>query len=149
MRVAPLVTLDNTQRHTLQQWARSRSLPARQVERARVILLAAEGKTDLEIAVTLNISNQKAARWRKRFSAIQSGRSREGCAPSRAQTRYLGQDQRGTDSENDAVETDERDSLEHAQYGHGNGRQRGHRPADLARPRPEASLGSELQNQQG
>src|SRR5215472_13377887 len=67
MRVAPLVTLDNTQRHTLQQWARSRSLQARQVERARVVLLAAEGKTDLEIAVTLNISNQKAARWRKRF----------------------------------------------------------------------------------
>src|SRR5262249_30638882 len=48
-------------------WARSRSLPARQVERARVVLLAAEGKTDLEIAGTLKISNQKAARWRKRF----------------------------------------------------------------------------------
>jgi transposase len=29
--------------------------------------LAAEGKTDLEIAASLNISNQKAARWRKRF----------------------------------------------------------------------------------
>jgi transposase len=67
MRVAPPVTLDKTQRNTLQQWARSRSLPARQIERTRVVLLAAEGKTDLEIAATLNISNQKAARWRKRF----------------------------------------------------------------------------------
>src|SRR5215469_2313385 len=67
MRVAPPVTLDSSQRETLQQWARSRSLPARQIERARVVLLAAEGKTDLEIAATLNISNQKAARWRKRF----------------------------------------------------------------------------------
>ena len=57
MRVAPPVTLDSTQRNTLQQWARSRSLPARQVERARVVLLAAEGKTDLEIAAALNISN--------------------------------------------------------------------------------------------
>ena len=31
------------------------------------MLLAAEGKTDLEIAASLNIGNQKAARWRKRF----------------------------------------------------------------------------------
>ena len=67
MRVAPPVIVDSTQRETLQQWARSRSLPARQVERAKVVLLAAEGKTDLEIAASLNISNQKAARWRKRF----------------------------------------------------------------------------------
>ena len=67
MRVAPPVTIDPSQRETLQQWARSRSLPARQVERAKVVLLAADGKTDLEIAASLKISNQKAARWRKRF----------------------------------------------------------------------------------
>ena len=67
MRVAPPVNIDQSQRETLQQWARSRSLPARQIERAKVVLLAAEGKTDLEIAASLNISNQKAARWRKRF----------------------------------------------------------------------------------
>lgn len=67
MRVAPPVAIDRSQRETLRQWARSRSLPARQIERARVVLLAAEGKTDLEIAASLNISNQKAARWRKRF----------------------------------------------------------------------------------
>jgi transposase len=42
-------------------------LPIRQVQRAQIILLAADGKQDLEIAVALNISNQKAARWRKRF----------------------------------------------------------------------------------
>jgi len=67
MRVAPPVTIDKSQRETLQQWVRSRSLPARQIERARIVLLAAEGKTDLEIGVNLRISNQKAARWRKRF----------------------------------------------------------------------------------
>jgi len=42
-------------------------LPIRQVQRAQIILLAADGKQDLEIAVAVNISNQKAARWRKRF----------------------------------------------------------------------------------
>jgi transposase len=67
MRVAPPVIIAPSQREILQQWARSRSLPARQVERAKVVLLAADGKTDLEIAASLGISNQKAARWRKRF----------------------------------------------------------------------------------
>ena len=69
MRVAPTVTLTDELRQTLEQWARGRSLPARQVERARIVLLAAAGRQDLEIAVELRISNQKAARWRKRFLA--------------------------------------------------------------------------------
>ena len=71
MRVAPAVTLSSSQQEILQQWARSRSLPARQIQRARVVLLAAEGKTDLEIAASLNISNQKAARWRKRYLQLE------------------------------------------------------------------------------
>src|SRR3954469_13369486 len=67
MRVAPAVVLDIQQRKTLEQWAKSRSLPMRQVQRARIILLAADGKQDLEIAAEVNVSNQKASRWRKRF----------------------------------------------------------------------------------
>src|ERR1700731_1134000 len=67
MRVAPPVELDNEQRKTLEQWARSRSLAIRQVQRAQIILLAADGKQALEIAAAINISNQKAGRWRKRF----------------------------------------------------------------------------------
>jgi transposase len=67
MRVAPAIVLTEDQERTLQQWSRGRSLPARQVERARVVLLAAAGKQDLEIAAEIGISNQKAARWRKRF----------------------------------------------------------------------------------
>ena len=67
MRVAPPVELTEDQQRTLQQWARGRSLPARQVERARIVLLAAAGRQDLEIAAEIGISNQKAARWRKRF----------------------------------------------------------------------------------
>jgi transposase len=67
MRVAPQIVLTQDQKQTLQQWARGRSLPARKVERARVVLMAAAGKQDLEIAAEIGISNQKAARWRKRF----------------------------------------------------------------------------------
>src|SRR5882672_7805556 len=67
MRVAPTVVLEEGEQETLEQWARGRSLPARLVERSRIVLLAAAGKQDLEIAAELGISNQKAARWRKRF----------------------------------------------------------------------------------
>jgi len=67
MRVAPPVVLDDSQQQTLEQWSRARSLPARQVERAKVVLLAAQGKSDLEISKAVGISNQKASRWRKRF----------------------------------------------------------------------------------
>ena len=59
MRIAPPVVLDASQQETLKQWAGSRSLPARQVERAKVVLLAAAGGTDLEIAASLRITNQK------------------------------------------------------------------------------------------
>jgi DNA-binding NarL/FixJ family response regulator len=55
MCVAPPVTIMQSQRETLQQWARSRSLHG-QFGRANVVLLAAEGKADLEIAAALNIS---------------------------------------------------------------------------------------------
>lgn len=67
MRVAPAITLDQQQRGQLQAWARGRSLPQRQVERAKIILLAATGKQDIEIAAALRIDRQKAARCRRRF----------------------------------------------------------------------------------
>jgi len=87
MRVAPPVVIDDSQRETLRQWARSRSLSARQVERARVVLLAADGKSDLEIAASLHITNKKAARWRKRFlkvglSGLEKDASRPGRKPA-------------------------------------------------------------------
>ena len=91
MRVAPAVVIDDSQRETLMQWARSRTLSARQVERAKVVLLAAEGKSDLEIAAELHISNKKAARWRKRFlrvglPGLEKDASRPGRKPAIAST---------------------------------------------------------------
>lgn len=67
MRVAPAVTLTETQRQILESWARARSLPARQVERARIVLLAAAGWQNRQIAAELGISAQKVSRWRSRF----------------------------------------------------------------------------------
>jgi transposase len=67
MRVAPKITLSGEQRAQLDAFARSRSLPLRLVQRAQIVLLASDGKQDLEIAETLNITRQTAGRWRKRF----------------------------------------------------------------------------------
>jgi len=51
----------------LEQLARGRSLPARLVERARIVLRAAAGLQDRQIAVGLGITPEKAARWRNRY----------------------------------------------------------------------------------
>jgi transposase len=67
MRIARPVILDSEQKQALEQCARARSLPIRVVERARIVLLAAAGKQDKEIAAELNITAHKAARWRNRF----------------------------------------------------------------------------------
>jgi len=67
MRVARPVTLDPEQRQLLEQQARARSLPARVVERARIVLRAASGQQDKQIAAALGITPEKSARWRNRF----------------------------------------------------------------------------------
>src|SRR6201982_3567279 len=69
MRTAPLIELSSEQRTTLQRLARQRSAPARVVERARVVLLAAEGLENKQIVRRMGITPEKAARWRKRFLA--------------------------------------------------------------------------------
>ena len=67
MRVAPPISLSSEQRKELEQAARARSLPARQVERARIVVRAADGWLDKDIAAELGITAEKAARWRRRF----------------------------------------------------------------------------------
>lgn len=67
MRIAPPVQLNEEDRSQLQALARARSLSARAVERAQIVLLAAAGKQDLEIAEELSITSRTAARWRARY----------------------------------------------------------------------------------
>ena len=62
MRVARPITLNPKQRQALEQQSRARSLSARQVERARIVLRAADGWQNKEIATELGITPEKAAR---------------------------------------------------------------------------------------
>jgi len=53
----------------------------------RVVLLAAAGKQDVEIAAEIGISNQKAARWRKRFPSLGlAGLEKDAPRPGRTPT---------------------------------------------------------------
>lgn len=67
MRVARSVVLDKGEQEALAQLARGRSLPARVVERARIVLRAGAGLQNQQIASELGITPEKAARWRNRY----------------------------------------------------------------------------------
>ncbi|PYV07120.1 MAG: IS630 family transposase, partial [Acidobacteria bacterium] len=55
------------QQDDFERFARSRTLAARLVQRARIVLMAAARKPDQEIAQALGIARQTAALWRGRF----------------------------------------------------------------------------------
>src|SRR5437870_12024277 len=84
MRIAPVITLSPEQRTVLESQVRSRSLPLRVVERSRIVLFAAAGRQDKDIAVLLSMTPKKVSRWRKRFLALGvAGSLADGAGPGR------------------------------------------------------------------
>ena len=67
MRVAAEILLTSEQKSELERLTRGRRREARLVLRGRIVLLAADGYTDLEIAERLGMVPRTAARWRARF----------------------------------------------------------------------------------
>jgi len=59
--------LDEQQRRELARRASAYSGPYREVVRAKAILLAAEGRSNAEIAERLGVSRPSVSQWRKRF----------------------------------------------------------------------------------
>jgi transposase len=70
MRKAQPIVLSSAERATLDTWVRGRSLPHRQVLRARIIVMAAEGSDSQGIAKALTISRPTVQLWRQRFLAL-------------------------------------------------------------------------------
>jgi pyruvate/2-oxoglutarate dehydrogenase complex dihydrolipoamide dehydrogenase (E3) component len=71
MRVAQEISLDEQSRQQLERQARGRSVAVRVAVRSRIVLLAADGLQDKQIAEQLNVSTRMAALWRNRF--VQAG----------------------------------------------------------------------------
>jgi len=67
MRVAPKVNVNEEDRKVLERWARGRSAPVRLMQRAKVVLLAAKGQKNKDIAAALDVTRQLVGRWRKRY----------------------------------------------------------------------------------
>lgn len=67
MRKAVPIVLDDAQRATLEVLTCSRRTSVRLAERAAIVLHAADGLQDKQIAAQMGIPRQKAARWRKRY----------------------------------------------------------------------------------
>jgi putative transposase len=61
------LVLNPQQREQLESLASSRSLPAGLVRRARIILLSAAGKTNMQIARQMGLTNATVGKWRRRF----------------------------------------------------------------------------------
>lgn len=78
------------QRETLEAWAGSHSLPHRQVQRARIVLLAAEGVANEVIAAQLGTSKPSVLKWRDRFK--RDGVDGLDDAPGRGRRFVFGQD---------------------------------------------------------
>ena len=68
MKKAPEITLTAQDGLTLTRWSRGRSTPVRLMQRAKLVLLAAEGKMNKDIADELGINPNTVVRWRSRFA---------------------------------------------------------------------------------
>jgi len=67
MRRAVKIELTDAERKILTKWSRGRMTVARLVQRVQIILLAADGKANGEIAHTLHIARGTVGTWRQRF----------------------------------------------------------------------------------
>jgi transposase len=68
MRVARSITLTSEERTVLTRWSRGRSTPARLVQRARIVLAAADGRENQDIAAELECTPRTVGVWRNRFA---------------------------------------------------------------------------------
>lgn len=68
MRIAPKVILSEEERKTLRKWSRGRSTPARLVQRAKIVLMAAQEQQNKCIAEALGVMERTVGRWRSRFA---------------------------------------------------------------------------------
>lgn len=70
MRVAQDIILGKMERTILHRWSQGRRVSVRQSERAGMILLAAEGMLNKEIAGRMGVKAHTVGRWRSRFAEL-------------------------------------------------------------------------------
>jgi len=71
-RKAAQIILSPEERAIVDEWARSRTMPLRVVQRARIIQMASNGIDSQDIAKELDISRPTVQLWRQRFLALRT-----------------------------------------------------------------------------
>jgi transposase len=69
MRIATVIELSADERTALERWARGHATPARLVLRAKIVLAAAAGRRNQDIAADLGTQPRTVGQWRRRFAA--------------------------------------------------------------------------------
>jgi transposase len=69
MRKAPIISLSAEDHEILTKWSRGRSTPAWLVQRAKIILMAAEGMQNNDIAAALGTTRRCVGTWRTRYAS--------------------------------------------------------------------------------
>ena len=144
-RRAPKVSLTQEQQDELERFARSRTLAARLVERARIIVRAAAGLDNQEIAAEMDVCRQTVGRWRERFTA----RSVDGLEdrPRSGRPAHPVTGHRRDRPPDHPIDSGRGHPLEHPNVGSRGGSESLHGGPNLARPRPEAAPREELQTE--
>src|SRR5487761_1507790 len=70
MRVAADIVLTDEEKTELERLVRSKLTSVRLVQRARIVLLAAQGEQNKAIAAQLNLGRVQVARWRERYAQL-------------------------------------------------------------------------------
>lgn len=68
MRVAPEIVLTDEERSDVTKLVRTKLTSVRLAQRARIVLLAAEGLQNKDIATQLGVGCVQVSRWRERFA---------------------------------------------------------------------------------
>ena len=87
MRIAPKIVLSSDETRELEKLARGRRTPVRLAQRSAIVLSAAEGKENREIASQFGITRETVGRWRRRYAesgmaGIEKDAPRPGRTPS-------------------------------------------------------------------
>lgn len=114
MRVAPQVNLTAEQSTQMKAWARGQKTSARLVRRARIILLAAEGKRHKEIGALVGVMPRIVAVWRQRFLDLGLAGLEKDAPRSGLTERFEGAVDRASYDTGDPAQ---RHAVEHAEHG--------------------------------
>ncbi len=141
MKIAPKITLDgSTNGRRLTRWSRGRSTPARLVLRAKIVLAAAEGKMNKDIAAELATSKKTVSLWRSRFAEQRLAGIEKDAPAAGGRKPTPAVDRLTTDhAEDDPGEAGQRHALEHADAGQGTWASPADGAARLEGQRPEAA----------